>query len=95
MKAVFEYAGALRTATTVNTVNVIASVLKSAPGVGQPFLIFQNLPNAVAMVDWQHESIVDENGNPKYVVSNTISVTAAMINEMLENPPTGAITLYP
>lgn len=94
MKAVYEFpVGTLRTATTVNNVAIIGQVLKSAPGVGQQFLIFQNLAGNVAMVDWAHESIVDENNEPLYVVSSVTSENVAMINSMLANPPTGAITL--
>lgn len=94
MKAVYEYpVGTLRTATTVNNIAIVGQVLKSAPGVGQPFLVFANLPSNVAMVDWNHESIVDENGEPKYLVSNVTSENVQMINAMLANPPLGAITL--
>ena len=94
MKAVFEYPiGTLRTATTVNNVAVVGQVLKSAPGVGQPFLIFASLPSNVAMVDWQHESLLDSEGNPKFVVSTVTSENVQMINAMLANPPLGAITL--
>jgi len=94
MRAVYEFpSGTLRNATTVNNVSIVANALKSVPGVGQPFLIFNSLPGAVAMVDWQHESIIDENGNSKYVVSSTSSENVTMINDMLANPPLAAITL--
>lgn len=94
MRLVCEYPpGSLRNATTVNSVSIVANVLKTMPGVGQPFLIFNTLPGAVAAVDWQHESIVDENGNTKYIVSADNADNAAMINEMLVNPPINAITM--
>jgi len=94
MKLVCEYPpGSLRTATTVNNVAIVATAVKNMPGVGQPFLIFQNLPSNVAAADFDHESILDDDGNRKYVVSTSAAENLMMINAMLANPPLDAITL--
>ncbi len=94
MKIVCEYpVGTLRTATAVNTVTIVATAVKTMPGVGQPFLCFASLPSNAIMADFQHESIVDENGNCKYIVSSSAAQNVIMINEMLANPPLAAITL--
>lgn len=93
MKIVCDYAGALRTVTMVNTVSLVAQTVKNIPGVGQAFLAFANLPANPVAAEFNHPSIVDENGNCKYIVSAVNSENAAMINEMLANPPLAAITL--
>lgn len=89
---VAEYAGALRTAATVNNVSAVSSALRTMPGVGKPFFIFQQLTGPVAFADWDHPSVLDENGNRKWVVSSDTAKNAAMINEQLANPPYDAIT---
>lgn len=93
MKVVCDYAGALRTVTMVNTVSLVAQTVKNIPGVGKPFLAFTNLPANPVAAEFNHPSIVDENGNSKYVVSAVNAENAAMINEMLATPPLAAITL--
>jgi hypothetical protein len=94
MRLICEYPqGTLRNATTVNNIAIVGQTVKTLPGIGQPFLVFSSLPGVVGAVDWQHESIVDENGNPKYIVSSVTSENVQMINAMLANPPLGAITL--
>ena len=94
MKMVCEYpVGTLRTATTVNNTVVMATAVKTMPGVGQPFLMFASLPANALMADFNHESIIDENGVCKYLVSSNAADNLIMINDMLANPPLAAITL--
>ena len=94
MKIVCEYpVGILRTATAVNNVVMVAQAVRQMPGIGQPFLAFENLPANAIMADFDHESIVDENGNRRFVVSSVVAENVQMINEMLASPPLAAITL--
>jgi len=94
MKIVCEYpVGTLRTATAVNNVVMVAQAVRQMPGVGQPFLAFASLPANAIMADFDHESILDENGNRRFVVSSVVAENIQMINEMLANPPLDAITL--
>lgn len=98
MKIVCEYpVGTLRTATGVNHLGMLAKGLRVMPGVGQPFLVFASLPAPVIMADFDHESIMEDDGEGnmvrKYVVSQDEVKNIAMINEMLANPPLAAITL--
>lgn len=90
MKVVFEYNGQLRTAAAVNNVQMVASTIKSMPGIGQPFLCFANLPAPAAMADFDLHSDWAGNGN---VVTNDTAKNAQMIQAMLDAPPLDAITL--
>ena len=98
MKIVCEYpTGTLRTATAVNNNTMVAMTLRQMPGVGKPFLVFDTLPANAVMADFDHESILVDDGNGnmvrKYVVSNDVAANVAMIVDMLANPPVDAITL--
>lgn len=93
MELVCEYPiGTLRTMTTVNNRVTVATAVKNVPGVGQPFLIFNTLPGTVAAADFDDPSILDANGDRKYVVSTNAADNLLLIDEMLANPPIGALT---
>lgn len=98
MKIVCEYpAGTLRTATGVNNLTMLGQGVRVMPGIGKPFLVFADLPAPAVMADFDHESIMVDDGNGnmvrKYVVSADVAANVAMINDMLANPPLDAITL--
>lgn len=77
MKLICEYpVGTLRNATTVANKTTVAVTLKSMPGVGKPFLIFQTLPSAATMADFDMF--------PQFVVSSVTSENLQMINDMLD-----------
>lgn len=85
MRLLCEYpVGVLRNAVTVNNVNSVASVVRSLPGIGKPFLIFAVLPSNPTMVDFEM--------HPEYVVSGDVAENAAMIEAMLANPPMDAVS---
>lgn len=85
MKLVCEYpAGTLRTATTANNNQAVATAVKTMPGVGQPFLIFASLPGTVVMADLEMY--------PSYVVDIDPAVNLALIEQMLASPPLDALT---
>jgi hypothetical protein len=85
MKLICEYpAGTLRNATTSSNIAAVASAVKSMPGVGKPFLVFASLAGPVAIAAFDLY--------PDYVVSSDVSVNTALINQMLETPPTDALT---
>lgn len=85
MKLICEYpVGALRNATTVNNLDTVALALKNMPGVGKPFLIFQSLPGQVVVADFDQF--------PDYKVSADVSANRALIDQMLNEPPTDALT---
>lgn len=90
MKVVFEFNGQLRTAAAVNNVQMVASTIKSMPGVGQPFLAFANLPAQVVMADFDLHPDWAGYGN---LVTTDTAKNAAMIQAMLDAPPLDAITL--
>lgn len=77
-------AGTLRNATTASNMNLVATSLRVMPGVGKPFLIFAALPGLVAQVDFDMY--------PDYKVSNDVAQNIALIQAMLDNPPTDALT---
>lgn len=76
--------GVLRNAITVNHLPSVGSVLRSLPGVGKPFLIFDSLPGNPVMVDFSMY--------PQYIVSSDINENITMINAQLANPPLDAVT---
>ena len=85
MKLICEYPpGTLRNATTANTVQTVAQAVKQMPGVGKPFLVFATLPSQVAIAAFDMY--------PDYVVSGDAAVNAALIQQMLDTPPTDALT---
>ena len=85
MKLICEYPpGTLRNATTAANIPAVASAVRSMPGVGKPFLIYQSLPGTVTIADFGMY--------PDYVVSSVVAENEAMINAMLATPPTDALT---
>lgn len=76
--------GTLRNVTTANNVVAVAKAVKSLPGVGKPFLIFQSLQGQVVLADFEL--------HPEYVVNADPAENAALINAMLASPPTDALT---
>ena len=75
MKLIADYpVGTLRNATTVANKNTVALALKSMPGVGNPFYIFNSLPGSVVAADFDMFP---------YIVSSVVSENLAMINEQL------------
>lgn len=91
MKIVCEYpVGNLRTIAAVNNVQMVASAIRSMPGVGQPFLAFANLPSPAVMADFDLHPDWAGHGN---LVTNDVGKNADMIQAMLDNPPLDAITL--
>lgn len=92
MKLICEYpVGTLRNATTVNYVDTVATAIKSMPGIGKPFLIYESLPGLVAMADFEHY-LNDEGTGPRWVVSSDVAKNKAMILEQLASPPLDALT---
>lgn len=85
MKLICEFPpGNLRNVTTANNVQAVATAVKTMPGVGKPFLIFQSLPGQVVMADF---------GNyPDFVVSSDTAQNATLIQQMLDAPPSAALT---
>lgn len=86
MKMVCEFpAGTLRNnITTAPNIGTVGLALKNLPGVGKPFLIFANWSNPPTMVDFDMF--------PQYVVSSVVSENVDMIEAMLADPPTAALT---
>lgn len=70
----------LKTLTTVSGITTNATFVKSKPGVGKPFLIFNSLPGAVVAAE------LDSGVAP--IVSNDVSVNETAINTMLADPTT-------
>jgi hypothetical protein len=90
MKVVFYQGDTLRTAAASNNVNLVAGAIKSVPGIGQPFLAFANLPAPAVMADFDLHPNWAGYGN---LVTSDVAKNAAMIQAMLDAPPTDAITL--
>lgn len=89
MKIICEYpVGTLRVGTAVNNISVIAKSVKSVPGVGKPFLVFASLPPGTV-------AEADLNMFPEYVASSVEADNAAIIQQMLDNPPLAALTIVP
>lgn len=93
LKLIADYPiGTLRNATTVANKNVVALALKSMPGVGQPFYIFNSLPGTVVAADFDMFP---------FIVSSVVSENLQMINDMLDmeddnpNPLHAALTFAP
>lgn len=77
MRMICEYpVGTLRNATTVANKTSVATVVKTMPGVGKPFLIYASLPSAATMADFSMF--------PQFVVSSVVSENLQMINDMLD-----------
>lgn len=76
MKMICEYpVGTLRNATTVANKTSVATVVKSMPGVGQPFLIFASLPSPAIACDFSMF--------PQFIVTSVVADNLQMINDML------------
>lgn len=90
MKVVFEFNGQLRTAAAVNNVQMVAMTIRQMPGIGQPFLVFANLPAQAVMADFGLHPDWAGHGN---LVTNDVTKNAQMIQAMLDAPPMDAITL--
>lgn len=68
----------LKTLTTVSGLTQNATFVKTKPGVGKPFLMFNTLPGTVIAADFSSAPIV----------SNDVSVNEASITAMLGDPAT-------
>lgn len=85
MKLICEFPpGNLRNVTTANNIQAVATAVKTMPGVGKPFLIYQSLPGQVIMADFEL--------HPEYVVSSDVAQNATLIQQMLDTPPVDALT---
>ena len=85
MKLICEYPpGTLRNATTSSNIAAVSNAVKSMPGIGKPFLIFESLPGTVTIANFELY--------PEYVVNADASVNQQLINDMLATPPTDALT---
>lgn len=97
MRLICEYpAGVLRNAVAVDNNYSVGLVVRQLPGVGKPFLVFYSLPGPLLLADFEHQSLMVDDGNGgtrfKYIVTADPVANAAMVAEMLANPPTQAIT---
>jgi len=63
--------------TTVSGLDNNAKFLRTIPGIGKPFYIFNTLPAGVVGADFE--------GAP--VVSEDVNVNKQLIQEQLDNPP--------
>jgi hypothetical protein len=68
----------LKTITTVAGIPQNAAFVKSKPGVGQPFLMFNSLPGVVVGAEF----------NTAPIVNDDTSINEASINTMLADPAT-------
>lgn len=87
MKIVCEKNGNLLTLTANPNLTVVGQGLKVTPGIGQPFLAFSSLPSNPSLVDWNDPSILDGNGDPIYIVTNSTATNVALINACLAAAP--------
>lgn len=93
MKLVYEFpAGALRSATALDNVAIVAKGIRSVPGIGRPFLAFAGnaYQGMVAAADFDLHPDWAGHGN---VVNADETKNAEMIQAMLDNPPMDAITV--
>jgi hypothetical protein len=68
--------------TTVSGLDANASFVKSKPGVGKPFYMFNTLPGTVVGADYD--------GAP--IVSEDVAANKRAIEQMLADPPLDKIT---
>jgi hypothetical protein len=92
MRLICEYpSGTLRNAVTVSNHYTVASGLRSMPGIGKPFLIYETLPGPVVAADFElHQN--SEGTGPKWIVNADPNINLAMIEEQLADPPLDALT---
>jgi hypothetical protein len=89
MKLVCYVNDALRIIAASSNLDQCASALRSLPGVGNKFLFFASLPSNPTLVDFDLHADWAGKGN---AVTSVVADNRAMIQAMLDDPPTDALT---
>lgn len=79
----------LKTLAASSNLDMVATALKTTPGVGQPFLFFASLPSNPTLADFDLHPDWAGHGN---LVTSSSTDNRAMIDAMLATPPTDALT---